>query len=84
MESDLKNHLLKMARQADFDLDRQILFDAVIRIEKLEHAYQELLNKYNKLQCQNRRSVVEVLSSMPNAGKDSDFDCRSRAIDEKA
>ena len=29
------------------------------------------------LQQPKRRSVAEILSSMPNVGEDSDFDCRN-------
>ncbi len=29
------------------------------------------------LQRPKRRSVAEILSSMPNVGEDSDFDCRN-------
>jgi len=40
-----------------------------------EAEHREILR--NVLQRPNRRSVAEVLSSMPNVGEDTDFNCRN-------
>lgn len=66
-----------VVRNVDEELVRTLKQVAAAHGRSAEAEHREILR--NVLQRPPRRSVAEVLSSMPNVGEDADFDFRNKA-----
>lgn len=66
-----------VVRNVDEELVRTLKQVAVAHGRSAEAEHREILR--NVLQRPPRRSVAEVLSSMPNVGEDADYDFRNKA-----
>lgn len=66
-----------VVRNVDEELVRTLKQVAAAHGRSAEAEHREILR--NVLQRPPRRSVAELLSSMPNVGEDTDFDFRNKA-----
>ncbi len=66
-----------VVRNVDEELVRTLKQVAAAHGRSAEAEHREILR--NVLQRPPRRSVAEILSSMPNVGEDTDFDFRNKA-----
>lgn len=66
-----------VVRNVDEELVRTLKQVATAHGRSAEAEHREILR--NVLQRPPRRSVAEVLASMPNVGEDADFDFRNKA-----
>jgi plasmid stability protein len=66
-----------VVRNVDEELVRTLKQVAAAHGRSAEAEHREILR--NVLQRPPRRSVAEVLASMPNVGEDADFDFRNKA-----
>lgn len=64
-----------VVRNVDEDVALALKQVAAAHGRSAEAEHREILRA--ALQRPKRRSVAEVLSSMPNVGEDADFDCRT-------
>ena len=64
-----------VVRNVDEGVDLALKQLAAAHGRSAEAEHREILRTI--LQQPKRRSVAEILSSMPNVGEDSDFDCRN-------
>ena len=64
-----------VVRNVDEDVALALKQLAAAHGRSAEAEHREILR--NVLQRPKRRSVAEILSSMPNVGEDSDFNCRN-------
>jgi len=64
-----------IVRNVDEDVALALKQRAAAHGRSAEAEHREILRTV--LQRPKRRSVAEVLSSMPNVGEDADFDCRN-------
>ena len=64
-----------VVRNVDEDVALALKQLAAAHGRSAEAEHREILR--TALQRPKRRSVAEVLSSMPNVGEDDDFDCRN-------
>lgn len=64
-----------VVRNVDEDIALALKQLAAAHGRSAEAEHREILR--SALQRPKRRSLAEVLSSMPNVGEDSDFDCRT-------
>jgi plasmid stability protein len=64
-----------VVRNVDEDVALALKRLAAAHGRSAEAEHREILR--NVLQRPKRRSVAEILSSMPNVGEDSDFNCRN-------
>jgi plasmid stability protein len=65
-----------VVRNVDKDVALALKQLAASHGRSAEAEHREILR--NVLQHPKRRSLAEVLASMPNVGEDSDFNCRNR------
>lgn len=66
-----------VVRNVDEELVRTLKQVAAAHGRSAEAEHREILR--NVLQRPPRRSIAEVLASMPNVGEDADFDFRNKA-----
>lgn len=72
-EADVATNLV--VRNVDEDVALALKQMAAAHGRSAEAEHRDILR--NVLKRPKRRSVAEVLSSMPNVGEDADFDCRN-------